>query len=224
MTPLSYATTREHLLEVRTIVREQLRPAALPTFDRAVAVMMLCHLDQKPRPGPVPYVEHPAEVALNVARWVRPLDLDLLIAALLHDSVEDQRDTLCRLGGLEDVSRVAAVESLSAMFGPRVARLVDLVTNEDLPGGTPREVCRKAYIAHASELADAYPLAFTVKLADLWTNALRLDDLEPGPMRSWLASKYGPVMERAQRWLRESPTAWLDGVRDELVGELNGRR
>ncbi len=61
-----------------------------------------------------PYIQHPLEVALLVAHM--RIDADGIIAALLHDVVEDTYHTL---------------EELSALFGPNVATIVDGVTKFD---------------------------------------------------------------------------------------------
>ncbi len=61
-----------------------------------------------------PYIQHPLAVALLVARM--QIDADGIIAALLHDVVEDTHYSL---------------EELSASFGPDVASIVDGVTKFD---------------------------------------------------------------------------------------------
>src|ERR1700722_20011636 len=58
-----------------------------------------------------PYIIHPVAVAEIVASW--GLDYEAVMAALLHDVVEDTN---------------ATVEDLTEKFGPKVAELVDGVT------------------------------------------------------------------------------------------------
>lgn len=96
-----------------------------------------------------PYVNHLLEVADLVAHADDPGDIEVVIAALLHDSVED----------------VGVTEAeIAAAFGPRVAVLVRLVTDDkSLPQAT-----RKALqIAHAPGLPRDARL---IKLADKTSN------------------------------------------------------
>lgn len=69
------------------------------------------HRDQRRRSGE-PYINHPVEVALILARDLR-MDADSICAALLHDTVEDTPATL------DDVRK---------RFGDNVAEIVDGVT------------------------------------------------------------------------------------------------
>ena len=69
------------------------------------------HKDQRRRSGE-PYINHPVEVALILAKDLH-MDADTICAALLHDTVEDTTATL---------------SDLSERFGPTVAELVDGVT------------------------------------------------------------------------------------------------
>lgn len=69
------------------------------------------HKDQRRRSGE-PYINHPVEVALILAKDLH-MDVDTICAAILHDTVEDTTATL---------------EDLSSRFGSTVAELVDGVT------------------------------------------------------------------------------------------------
>src|SRR5436190_14706840 len=74
------------------------------------------HADQKSKGvSGAPYIGHLLEVARLVAEATRAKDPNLIIAALLHDSIEDQ-----------DVSR----EKIAKMFGDDVASLVEKVTDD----------------------------------------------------------------------------------------------
>lgn len=209
-----------HLDHVRAVVSNNGGRASAAQLDRAIAVLMLCHVGQKPRPDGTPYVEHPAQVARNVAEWAQPLDLDLVIAALLHDSVEDQSATLCRLVGLGDESREGAIGALRGIFGPRVAALVGLLSNPELLEGMSREDKNDAYRVHVRGLIDSHPDALTVKLADFWTNALQLKQVPDVSTRRRLEAKYLPVMEDLLLHLRTQPPPSLAHVVPKLVSEL----
>ena len=96
----------DELLSKASYLREEEREV----LQRAYAVAEHAHEGQSRLSGE-PYVSHPVAVAGILADL--GLDADTLVAALLHDTVEDT-----------DVTR----EQLLEEFGPHVARLVDGVT------------------------------------------------------------------------------------------------
>ena len=92
-----------------------------------------------------PYMNHLTEVAELVARSIGGADLDVVIAAVLHDTVEDTS---------------ATPEELTEAFGERVAGLVAEVTDDKtLPKGDRKRL----QIEHARH---ASPGAKLIKLAD----------------------------------------------------------
>lgn len=82
----------------------------MKTLAAALDVAEAAHLDQKRLSGK-PYVIHPIAVAGYLIDW--EMDLDSIIAGILHDTVEDTELTL---------------EKIEAQFGRSVATLVDGVT------------------------------------------------------------------------------------------------
>ncbi|SDU81170.1 RelA/SpoT family protein [Arcanobacterium phocae] len=99
-----------------------------------------------------PYITHPVAVATILAEL--GLDEDTLVAALLHDTVEDTPYT---------------IEELSAEFGPTVALLVDGVTKlEKVNYGeaAAAETVRKMIIAMAKDIR-----VLLIKLGDRLHNA-----------------------------------------------------
>jgi (p)ppGpp synthase/HD superfamily hydrolase len=128
----------------------------LAVLAEAFAFAKACHGDQR-RPTGDPYERHLLEAVEVLAEGAGVLDRDLLVAALLHDVVED---TACTLDQVRD------------RFGPRVAELVDWVTKTDPPDGGDREAARLGYLRR---LASAPPEAVLVKLADRLSNVQRLD-------------------------------------------------
>src|SRR6476659_4790308 len=79
-------------------------------FDRALLYATHVHGGQRRKGTSTPYVAHMLAVAATVLEYGG--DEDLAIAALLHDSVEDQGGT-------------ARLEDVRNRFGERVARIVE---------------------------------------------------------------------------------------------------
>ncbi|MCU0714381.1 MAG: HD domain-containing protein [Pirellula sp.] len=62
-----------------------------------------------------PYINHPIEVAEHLARVGNVSDEDVLIAALLHDTIEDTKTTF---------------DEIESLFGSRVAKIVMECTDD----------------------------------------------------------------------------------------------
>ncbi len=120
--------------------------ADLRAIVKAYEVAEQCHEGQKRRSGD-PYITHPLAVTTILAEL--GMDTTTLVAALLHDTVEDTRYTL------EDVRRD---------FGEDVGHLVDGVTKLDkvqFGDAAEAETIRKMVVAMARD-----PRVLVIKLAD----------------------------------------------------------
>lgn len=109
---------------------------------RALAFARARHGTQTRRGSDTPYWVHLVRVAMELAQWDQD-DPPLLLAALLHDTVEDT---------------ATRVEELEAGFGVDVAALVRWLTVPD----TPSEVAPY----YRRLLAEGPPRAHVLKLAD----------------------------------------------------------
>jgi (p)ppGpp synthase/HD superfamily hydrolase len=109
--------------------------------------------------GQEPYVNHLAEVAHLVAQATGGKDENLIIAALLHDVVEDQ-----------GVTRGQIVE----LFGEDVAALVMKVTDDK---SLPKDERKRLQIEHAAHISAR---ARILKMADKTSN-LRAIQHSPPP-------------------------------------------
>ena len=94
-------------------VLDYLKPEEKQVFERAYAYSAAAHTGQLRADG-TNYITHPLAVAEILASW--RMDLQTLVAALLHDVVEDT-----------DISHA----DIAAQFGESVAALVDGVTKLD---------------------------------------------------------------------------------------------
>jgi len=111
-----------------------------------------------------PYMNHLTEVAELVAE-ASDGDIALIIAAVLHDSVEDTEATL---GELE------------ALFGAEVASLVAEVTDDK---SLPKQVRKELQIEHAAHASNR---AKMIKMADKVSN---LRSLASSPPAHWDAER-----------------------------------
>jgi (p)ppGpp synthase/HD superfamily hydrolase len=122
-------------------------------FEDALRFAAHLHSRQKRKGTSVPYVAHLLSVASLVLE--NGGDEDQAIAALLHDSVEDQ-------GG------VPTLHEIRRRFGERVARIVDGCTDSYVHPKPPWRKRKEAYLAHLRH-ADAD--IRLVSLADKLHNA-----------------------------------------------------
>ena len=176
------------------------------------------HLGQLRNSGE-PYITHPIAVALQCAEW--KLDAQALMAALLHDALED-----CGITKIELIER----------FGSPVAELVDGLTKLDKLQFNTREEnqaesFRKMLLAMARDVR-----VILIKLADRTHNMRTLSD---SPREKWarIASEtldvYAPIAHRlglnqtyrelqnlAFRHLRP----WRYSVLDKAVAKARSRR
>ena len=126
---------------------------------RGYAIAESMHRGQYRKSGD-PYITHPLAVAQICAEL--GMDTTTLVAALLHDTVEDTRYTL---------------QALQADFGPEVAHLVDGVTKFDKEfygKAAEAETIRKMIIAAGKDVR-----VLIVKLADRLHNMRTLDARSP---------------------------------------------
>lgn len=200
----------------------------------ALDVASVAHRGQT-RPDGSPYIQHPLRVALAVATKFGVTDPALLMAALLHDTVEDKAlELIIALGGAPSSSAGVQHEALACIerhFGPRTAEVVGHLTNPDFDAlvvkaqanGDPREkaeIKRELYKEHFLEILAQDPEAFLIKLSDFGENAYKLGDLS-SERRAPLVLKYGPVILAVVEELeRLSSDHTLYRFRDSLCAEL----
>jgi len=150
-------------------------------FVRAYQYSAAAHEGQY-RKGGAPYITHPLAVAETLASW--HLDAQTLIAALLHDVVEDT--------GISS-------EDIANEFGKSVAQLVDGVTKLDKiqfedKAQAQAENFRKMLLAMARDVR-----VILIKLADRLHNMRTLEAMQPEKV-SRIAQEtleiYAPIANR----------------------------
>ena len=117
----------------------------LPLFDALAFSADRHRLQRRKGAAASPYINHPIEVARVLAHEGGVSDLDVLIAAVLHDTIEDTATT---------------GEELAARFGPEIAALVLEVTDDK---SLPAAERKRQQVERAAALS---PRARLVRLAD----------------------------------------------------------
>ena len=134
------------------------------------------HRDQRRKDAEAsPYINHPIALAEVLAGEGGVTDLEVLAAALLHDTIEDTATT---------------AEELRAQFGEHIAAMVTEVTDDkDLP----KAERKRMQIEHAAGIS---PGAKLVKLADKICN---LRDVARHPPAKWDLARRREYFEWAKK-------------------------
>ncbi len=170
-----------YMLELRQVLGSYLAPAAIERIEKAFAVGERAHRGQSRKSGE-PYITHPVAVARILAEM--HLDAETLMAAILHDTIEDTPVTK---------------DELVSEFGQTVADLVDGVTKLDKVEFASREAAtaesfRKMLLAMARDLR-----VILIKLADRLHNMRTLDSMSPASRRRVARETlevYAPIAQR----------------------------
>ncbi len=125
-------------------------------FEQAFLFANRLHSEQKRKGTSIPYISHLIGVASLVMEDGG--DEDQVIAALLHDAVEDQ-------GGRE------TLEKIRSRFGDRVAAIVEGCTDSFR---FPKFTWMSRKSEHLKKLADSSPETIRVALADKLYNSRSL--------------------------------------------------
>jgi (p)ppGpp synthase/HD superfamily hydrolase len=150
-----------------------------------------------------PYINHLLEVASLVTQATGGTDPDAVIAALLHDAIEDQG---------------VPAETIAGEFGERVADLVMEVTDDKK---LPKAERKRLQVENAPKKSRQAKL---IKLADKTSNVRAVTN---GPAPSWSVERRREYID----WAREvvaglrGTSQWLeqefDDAADQAVLSLN---
>ena len=143
---------------------------------KALAFAAHKHRDQRRKdPAASPYINHPIALADVLVNEGGVSDVEVLCAALLHDTVEDTATTH---------------EELVDAFGARVARIVAEVTDDKALSKADR---KRLQVENAARLS---PEAKLVKLADKICN---LRDVAERPPEGWDLARRREYFDWAKR-------------------------
>ena len=180
-------------------------------LNRAYVYSVVKHGSQKRASGD-PYFSHPLEVAGLMCDL--KLDVETVITALLHDTVEDT---------------LATIEEVEANFGPEIARLVDGVTKLSkiemlTESERAAENLRKFFLAMSEDLR-----VLLVKLADRLHNMRTLHFIKSADKRRRIAREtmdiYAPLAERVgmYEYMREMQQLAFEQLEPAAYGTITGR-
>jgi guanosine-3',5'-bis(diphosphate) 3'-pyrophosphohydrolase len=147
----------------------------LQTLIAAASFAAHKHRDQRRKGAEAsPYINHPLAVANVLANEGGVGDITTLIAALLHDTIEDTQTT---------------ADEIAAHFGPEAAAVVLEVTDDKRLDKAER---KRRQIQHAGQISQR---AQRVKLADKICN---LRDLVSSPPADWPLTRRRSYFEWAR--------------------------
>lgn len=188
-------------------------------LEHAIDVATECHKGQKRKSGE-PYIVHPLSVASTLVEW--GMDIDTVLAGILHDTVEDTDMTL---------------EKIESLFGKDVAILVDGVTKvsqaragmQDLAEYLPqtKDNLSKLLIAIGQDVR-----VIIIKLADRLHNLQTLQHM-PREKQIKIAREslevFGPMadrlgMGRVRMQIEELAFSYLDPVEFKKLQNLMRKR
>ena len=148
----------------------------LPLLLRALAFAAHKHRHQRRKDAEAsPYINHPIALAELLAREGGVADVDVLAAALLHDTIEDTQTT---------------PEELEKEFGRHIASIVLEVTDNKM---LKKHIRKKMQVEHAARASREAKL---VKLADKICN---LRDVAERPPAKWDLARRREYFEWAKR-------------------------
>ena len=141
-----------------------------------------------------PYINHPVAVAHLLSHYAGIQDANIIVAALLHDTVEDTDTT---------------VDDIEELFGREVRDIVIEVTDDK---SLPSERRKQLQIEHAGTLSHAARL---VKLADKICN---LQDIISRPPVKWSLERKREYFEWAKAVIDQlrGTNAKLEALFDEV--------
>jgi len=193
-------------------------PAARATLNDATELAARLHAyDRRTRE---PYLNHPLRTAIRIICYYQVRDVDVLVAALLHDAVEDHPDMLAAPDGgdrTEAALTEAALAELGRRYNPRVADLVRAVTN---PAHEPGRDRFEQYRAHVAESLEANPWARIIKVSDFTDNGVGLIHTDPS-RHVRLATKYAPLVPVFRDLIARPDTPLTDDVKQHILGQLD---
>ena len=191
--------------------------APLPADDRDRlnrALDVAARLHAHDRREQEPYLNHLLRVAIRTMSHYDVHDTDVICAALLHDAVEDHA---AEIAGTPAAGQEAALDTLDAGFGPRVAELVAAVTN---PQYAADRDAYEQYREHVAASLRRCPWARVIKASDFADNGVGLIH-NTGPRLRKLAGKYAPLVPILRELIELPDTPLSTPARQHILSQLD---
>lgn len=160
-----------------------------------------------------PYVNHLLRVAIRVMHHYEVDDVDVIAAAVLHDTVEDHPTELAG----PDATPDAALAVLASRFGARTAHLVAAVTN---PIYDPALDKHTQYRQHVRESLEREPWARVLKVSDFTDNGVGVIHTT-GPKVTSAAVKYRPLVPVLRELVARPDTPLSRLVKQHIFRQLD---
>ncbi|GIJ23047.1 HD domain-containing protein [Micromonospora lutea] len=183
-------------------------------LDEALELVTWLHRDD--RRSREPYVNHLLRVAIRMLHHYQVRDVDVIVAGLLHDAVEDHPVELVGDGKIEDPT-AAALGVLAERFGARVARLVAAVTNPLWDPGRDRY---EQYREHVAASLEREPWARVIKVSDFTDNGVGVIH-SVGPKVESSARKYRPLVPVYRGLVTRADTPLSEAVKRHILDQLD---
>jgi guanosine-3',5'-bis(diphosphate) 3'-pyrophosphohydrolase len=172
---------------------QEMDSEAIKLYTKCVNFAAVKHRDQRRSdPEKTPYINHPIGVANILSSEGDVTDLEVLMAAILHDTVEDTETTF---------------EEIEENFGVEIRKIVGEVTDDK---SLPKMERKRLQIEHAKH---ASPKAKLVKLGDKLYN---LRDLQRVTPVGWTEERKGEYFIWAKKVVDN-----LRGTNEKLENELD---
>ncbi|MGC5052381.1 HD domain-containing protein [Micromonospora sp. DT48] len=184
-------------------------------LDEALELVTRLHRDD--RRSREPYVNHLLRVSIRMLHHYQVRDVDVIVAGLLHDAVEDHPGELVGGEGAAGDLAIGALAVLAERFGPRVARLVGAVTNPPWDPGRDRY---EQYREHVAASLEREPWARVIKISDFTDNGVGVIH-SVGPKVESSARKYRPLLPVYRDLVTRADTPLSEAVKQHILDQLD---
>lgn len=172
----------------------------------ALQLMSEIHAGQHRPLDRIPYATHPLIVASKALDYMGKKDPDAIIAALLHDTVEDQPERLAaKINPNYNSQNVKefALNYIQNVYGEQVFRIVSAISNPDFDEeirGEGKTLSdndylikrNELYVKHVSEAIED-PNVFLIKYCDVEDNFFELKEKKNDHRQELWQKKYQPL-------------------------------
>ncbi len=167
----------------------------IPIILKAVNFSAQKHRTQRRKDNVSPYINHPIAVAETLARVGHVRDVDTIVAAILHDTIEDTE---------------TSPEEIELEFGEKVRSLVMEVTDDKTLVKAER---KRLQVEHAPKISLAAKL---IKLSDKTNNLI---DMINHPPRDWPLKRRVEYLDWAEKVIAgvRGASKPLEGLFDEVL-------